>query len=1155
MNKHPLHQINFSAQPQAYVIEASAGTGKTWTIERLYIKALLASTKAANANWALNVTNMLVVTFTNDATDELRSRIARKLEETIAQLILYHNQVPLASDDYLSEMIAEIKPQDLAKVLAFLQRSLQNFDQAAIYTIHGFCHRVLQDYPFACATPAHFQLVANKSTLLENLVLNFLRSQVINQPQLQADLPQVLDNLNILFKSNNYEQTLWQRIAAKLPQDLFTLKNGLYSLKYNFSVPASLARLSSRNLPAEEQLQVKAEFLAYLAEYLQQVYGVYNHQVEEVSYDELIQIVADRVTDGQLADQLFAAFPLAFIDEFQDTDAYQWQIFSRIYHLDQQMRGNVVVVGDPKQAIYRFRGADVDTYLEACQQIGNKLTLDDNYRSCPEIMNFINNLFCLEHHNCQVSNSFLGNGINYVAVAAQAKPSLTLPTSEQLQPYVQEGNEFYAQAVQLVAINGATAESRKQRLLLAMTYEILALLAHDPGLKGKIAILVTKNREAEEVVKFLRHYGLKVAELKLGTIFASSTAQDLYAILLALNDLTNMNNFMLALSSRIFNLDLAQTNQLSATTSSVFEYLRKQFFLYKEIWQQRGIISLVYTLLSDIIQLHPPGMVLWSHREVANIWQLAELLNKQALQLHDHLELLHWFKHKLATEDVIDGANEELIRLDNDEEQIIITTQHKAKGLEYDILFCPYFKSNLQLDGAYDYNYRRPFFSTHRYNGKLSSELITDAAVGEMIVANENKEAHRLNYVALTRAKSRIYIYLKQPTVNRKTGKYYQSQRPDKLVELFGYNPNDPSDASHQLFNYSAFFGPTPMLALKQAALMPGVVVYNRDQLQESALSNLLLKHGAAIARAAVSKQQPTNLTCVPENFKAQPAFSRQSYSSLLNHSHDNLAASDYFTPNEEVVAAAYRYAILQDKILHGASFGVLFHELCEKYPLTSAQVTAIILKQANLTPTLSADYGQQLKLMLDEAFNYPLLANASLNTFKYRLAEMEFNITLKSAVAMKAQVAELIGHYFGPDHLFSQACRSLGQLSVGFLVGFIDMIFAHEGKYWVLDYKTNSLNTYTAPRDIHDVTNPLVVSMAEHHYYLQYLLYLVALKRYLQHRLQLADASHLLGGAVYFYVRGVYTAAPNLPYAGVYVDDGCQHLVSELDDLFKAGV
>ena len=115
----------------------------------------------------------------------------------------------------------------------------------------------------------------------------------------------------------------------------------------------------------------------------------------------------------------------------------------------------------------------------------------------------------------------------------------------------------------------------------------------------------------------------------------------------------------------------------------------------------------------------------------------------------------------------LDGNNEELVRLDNDDEQIIITTQHKAKGLEYDILFCPFFKSGIKLDGAYDFNYRRPFFSNFRDESGMRSELIMDTQLGSKIIANDNKEAHRLNYVALTRAKQRLYIYLKQPTITK----------------------------------------------------------------------------------------------------------------------------------------------------------------------------------------------------------------------------------------------------------------------------------------------------------------------------------------------------------------------------------------------------
>lgn len=1160
--RHPLQQISFEQSNQAWTIEASAGTGKTWTIERLYIKALLEGSQPQNSNLPLTVENILVVTFTNDATNELKERIGDQIDLTI-NLLIYLNRagnetIADVNNDPFIDYLQQRKfapDYDYRKDVLILTRALQSFDSAAIYTIHGFCHRILQDYQLECAVDGSFELVATKRALFEELVRNFFRAQIVNNSQLNSQLATVYANLEQLFSSNDGQLDLLERITGKLPADLLVLTADGYKIKYDFPAMADLQNLTKEDLTAEELRVTKVQFLAAISNYFLEYYPQLASSLASLSYDELIQKVSLALTSSKLlADKLFHEFPVAFIDEFQDTDSLQWAIFSRIYQLTGVKRGNVVVVGDPKQAIYRFRGADVDTYLEARATINNSVELAANFRSHPQIMNFINQLFDLENQGVDIANSFLGNGIDYHAVAAAANSQFTLPAAETLNALTAEkkiGSKFYDERVQLVVIPGNLADERKQNLLMALTQEILLLLNADASLSGKIAILVTKNREANELVNYLRKFGVKAAELKLGNIYATATAIELYRILLAINDLSNRRNFFLALSSRIFNLDLSQFSLLGNNPS--IELWQSNFFRYRAIWQSKGIISLVYAILSDVMAAHDKSTPLFTPRELANLWQLAELVNHQAQQQPNHSELLFWFKQKIhdAKNNLLDdkdGNSEELVRLDNDDEQITITTQHKAKGLEYEILFCPYFKAGIKLDGVYDYNYRRPFFNNSRLNGEEQSQVVIDGARGQEIVAEDNKEAHRLNYVALTRAKSRLYIYLKQPTISKVSGKYNSNQRPDKIAELFGFNFKDENDISHPLFNYPALLGPNPQSALKHPQLMPGVVAYRRERIIENDLHKLRLNFTPTATHATDYQ--------VADAVNLDSTYTRQSYSSLTaSKNHGELALTDYFVSEETetvINPPSYRYSILHDKNLRGAVFGTLFHELCENYPLNTEQLAAII-QRANIDANL--EYVQQLADMLNEAFSYPLVDNVCLNDLHDNSQdELEFTLLINNHHQLASEIADLLARYFGDNHPFSLACRTLGVIEEGFLVGFIDLFFEHQGKYWVLDYKTNTLDDYSAPIDINDVNNSLITSMAEHHYYLQYLLYLVAIKRYLEQSLQIADATSLLGGAVYFYVRGIYTVDAQPP-AGVFVDNACQELIRELDLLLRGGV
>lgn len=1169
---HPLQVISFNQPHKVFVVEASAGTGKTWTIERLFIKALLEA-RSSITNLPVSVEHILVVTFTKNATNELRGRIQEQLYTTINQLIYLHNQSTtqqqhqLQTSDIFTQYLLE-RQQHYTKDITVLSRAYQNFDSAKIYTIHGFCNKVLEDYPFECQINTQLDTIVNKSAIIEEIVRDFIRSEIISKVNNGVDV--VVNNLNQLFFSSNYAISLEQKIVQALPSDLFQIKNNSYTLKYKLNVKPTLELLFNAEL--EDKVQAKAQFLACLINYMLDKYPNYCAKTNTVSYDELIQKVSDSLKHSPLlSQQLFNQYPIAFIDEFQDTDSLQWQIFSTIYHLNElDKRGNVVVVGDPKQAIYGFRGADVGTYIEAKTKIDNQLSLVHNFRSHPNIMNFINQLFSLTNQNSQLENSFLGNKIDYYSISAKAEQKIVLPSAGLMQHTVLStcgiNCNFYDAQVQIVTIKGKTKAERIDNLLLGMTFEILALLKADPSLKNKIAILVTKNREGSQIVEYLRKYGIKAAELKLGNIFATTIAKNFYLFLSAIADLNNRRNFIKAITTTLFRLPLIALSENS--NNPLLQRLQEDFFAYQQIWNSQGVISVTYALVNNLVGQSYSAHFL-NNRELANLWQVAELLNDK--KLNNQTELLYWFKQKIIitannSAQNLEEGNEELVRLDNDDEQIIVTTQHRAKGLEYEILFCPYFKNGIMLDGLYDFNHKRPFFSNYRKPDTLEdgggastatgdldeiySEMVTDQVIGEHIVNNDNKEAHRLNYVALTRAKSRLYIYLKQHTYSSKTGNYNTLERPDKLVELFGYVKNDPKDQSHKLFNYPNFFSDNPQTALKDATLFPGVAVYNRNEVVVEYLHSLCFNEIV---------EHQTNFNYVNDSFGGNlPAFYRQSYSALTVKYSKYQEVEYRDTDDENIdnfIIMEYKYSILSAPNLKGAVFGVLFHDLCEKYPCDTETIIAT-LNQYNIDHN-TTNYVEELAIMLDTAFSYPLLDNYALNDFGHKIAELEFNLQIKQGLAIAGEIANIIGQYWGNDHPFTIASRTLDKIESGFLVGFIDLLFEHQGKYWVLDYKTNSLKDYTSPLNIYQADNMLIESMAEHHYYLQYLLYLVAVKRYLQQRLNIDDATHLIGGAAYYYVRGIYCKAHDITNnsVAVYLDKECASLIRQLDNLFIGGI
>lgn len=1153
-NNHPLQIIDFTKSQNSYVIEASAGTGKTWTIERLYIKALL-EVDIANLQ-ALSVENILVVTFTNDATNELKERINEQLQYAINALIyLRSHELPseLSHDLFLSYLVTRVSKNDIIKDIAQLTRALQNFDQAAIFTIHGFCQRILSDYQLECDVAPNFELISTNKEILEVMVERFLRKEVYTQDTFANHLIDVEKNLREMF-CRDYSEKLVQKITDKLPKDLLLYTDNKWVVKYIFDDSLkdesinidSLSGLCNDGLDKESAIKLKSLFLVKLINFIYQEFLNVVDNLQYETFDNLIQKLANSIIkNGYLADILFKKYPIAFIDEFQDTDDLQWQIFSTIYKLTSEKRGHLIVVGDPKQAIYRFRGADVDTYLFAAREIGHKLELVDNYRSHPNIMNFINQLFSLSSQNSTIENSFLGNYIDYSIVEAKSKVSNILPTSKLITDKALElgvAQSFYDSEVQIIVPRGINKAERKERMLQNIALEILSLLAINPNLKGKIAILVTTSYEAIEVVTFLRKYGLKVAELRLGNIFATNTAHDLYKILLAVSDTSSRNNFIKALTISMLNIPFAELSTDENGNNFVLEKWSKRFFEYNGVWQKSGVFSLIYHLIDDLIE---DGEHNLNNRELANLYQLAELLVKQMRKLSTQSELLFWFKHKMSDAETslsnnLDGENEELVRLDNDDEQIIITTQHSSKGLEYEVLFCPFFKANNILDNGYNYN--RPFFNSYDNKGTKTSSIITDSKLGQQIIANDNKEINRLNYVALTRAKSRLYIFLEQVTITKSTGKYSAMSKPEKIGELFGFVANDPNDDSHALFNYPKFFSDEPMLALKRPDEHKGVIVFRRDSISDGELAKLA-NYVSSISVKNIDSKNNRNLS----NLSAiAPVTIRQSYTAITTHDNQEIYTDYYVKENISVETPKYKYPILTDGILRGAKFGILFHSLCEEYPFNNEHLEKLI-QPYNFVDM--SDIKLQLKNMIDDTFNYPILKGYSLNDIPHKMHELEFNLTIVNKVNIANELYSIVAQYFGEGHPFAENCKTLNKIENGFLVGFIDLFFEHNGKYWVLDYKTNALNNY-AFSQINDNTE-IINSMAEHHYYLQYILYLVAIKRYLEQRLVIADASHLLGGSIYLYVKGIFTEN-HMINNGIFIDDNCGQMIKEIDDLLR---
>ena len=1094
---HPVELVDF-VEPNSYLIEASAGTGKTWTIERLFIKAVLQRTD-------LTLEQFLVVTFTNDATLDLKLRIYNYCNKLINFLIDSSSTVDDIFIDFLKANY------DLDIVIVNLKKILYYFDNTSIYTIHSFCKKIIIDNCIYCNIPVPFKLHRDKSHILKQFIKNYIRKYIINS-SLQYNFNIVMNNIKILlnstgkYKENNDIENIVSNIAY-----IFQSKQLIIFTGTEFVINCvNMLTNPDISFLANEQFTSDANsvlhFYSSITHYLLEEYNNYYINHNELEFNDLVQIVSSQIK--VLSNHIVDKYPIVFIDEFQDTDFCQWNIFSNTYNVSNPI-GILVAVGDPKQSIYSFRNSDINTYLDAKHQIKNIYQLTENHRSHINIISFLNALF--KHQS-------FGEQIDYSAIIAKSTNQLNLPSKTILSKFLNSTTHtLYDEQVQIV-----TVQDKKD--ISHMLAQILLLIKVDSNLASKIAILVTNHKEAQKVADALNHYKISTNYTPKKNVFSTQTADNMLDIFQAIIQPTRESHLKLALTTNIFNIpyyDLnwfLETGSKELTSLSVVEF----FSQCNALLVKNNIISIIYKLLEYLnkVNLYYNSFIV--KYDIINMFHIAELITKYCNNINPW-QILHWFKIKiLGYNDKVDleEINDEIIRQDEDDSQVTIITHHKAKGLEFDIVFCPFFKRDeFKVNG-------KPVKKNIKFISCQGKIKITDDILSEDLNNKSNEETHRLNYVALTRAKSRLYIYLYKHEKN-KNSSYKSNYAPVLCHKYFGMNYSNSNDTSHILFDYNQLFS-TPSSALKQS--LSGVVCYTATVFSDEELSSLISFKQPAITHH--------NHYLAPYLFK--PAIVKQSYSKLMYDNHEF----------NKITEDNNNYTLPILKLLKGKNFGLMVHFLCEHYPLDKCLIAQYLDKYLQVDEIEHSDLIQQLYIMVKEIFLKTLFLNTTLHSLiGHCIREMTFNLRIVDDVNIKDDVTTIIAKYYGAGHIFVKRCKQFNFLKKGFLKGIIDLVIYHKKQFYILDYKTNVLSNYTSCSNPLLQDNPLVIDISNNAYFIQYLLYLVALYKYLQVKLNLTNIAELLGGVIYYYVRGNFLA-DNVNNS-LYFDDICVSMIVDLTTLF----
>ncbi|ELB2042406.1 exodeoxyribonuclease V subunit beta [Vibrio parahaemolyticus] len=1192
----PLHTLDRTEQPQptplepmtfplhgARLIEASAGTGKTFTIAGLYLRLLLGHGSAETRHRVpLTVDQILVVTFTEAATAELRDRIRARIHD--ARIAFARGQ---SSDPVIHPLLNEF--DDHKQAAEILLQAERQMDEAAVYTIHGFCQRMLTQNAFESGSRFNNEFVTDESHLKAQVVADYWRRnfyplpftlageirQLWSSPSaLLSDISNYLTGAPLILSVPAMKGSLADLHTENLKKidelkaqwresqdDFFTLISDSDINKRSYTKKSLLTWLEAVNAWAATEttgydypdklekfaqnvllektpkgsapqhavfeaietflanpISLKAPLLAHAIEHCRVMLANAKNQKQWLSFDDLLtQLSASIDTDESelLAARIRTLYPVAMIDEFQDTDPLQYSIFSRIYLNNPEC--GLFMIGDPKQAIYGFRGADIFTYIKARNQVSAHYTLGTNWRSSADMVQAVNQVFALPDSPFIYDSDIPFLPVKYSpnaekriwTMGGQKQPALTYWLQEADDKPLPKG-EYLTRM--------AEATASQIQTILTQAQQGQACLVNGEKQKavqaGDIAVLVRTGSEGRMIKQALADQGIASVYLSnRDSVFTSSVAQDLQRLLQAVLTPENDRALRASLASELFALDAASLDALN-NDEVVWENAVNEFKEYRKLWVQRGVLPMLRAVISKrhiaerLLEEGASSQGENGERVLTDLMHIGELLQQASNELDSDHGLLRWLAQSISdAENGLGGSDDQIQRLESERNLVQIVTIHKSKGLEYDLVFLPFV-----------FSYREA--SEAKYYDAANDRTVLDITGNDASMKQADKERLaedlRLIYVALTRAVYACFIGA-SPLRNGRSTKEPTGVHRSAIGYLIQNGQEGGINDLHQ------------GLTKQQDELDCVVVADPPQQLEDKYVAPQEEIHDLS----AKELQNP-----IDRNWRIT------SYSGLVkqgsHHSeHDatiEITGFDIDSSEEQDEADLVEPERSIFTFPRGARPGTFLHSLFEEIeftqPATTEENTQIILGLME-SEQLDEEWLPILQQLIDTVLATPLDGKSLLLNQKapsQRLVEMEFLLPIEvlSAPALNRVIQR-------HDPLSAKAGDLGFQTVQGMLKGFIDLVFEHQGKYYVLDWKSNHLGD--------DVTSyhgeALKSAMADHRYDLQYQIYALALHRFLRSRLANYDYEQHFGGVYYLFLRGmdgqsdhgIFAAKPTLDF------------------------
>jgi exodeoxyribonuclease V beta subunit len=1096
------------------VLEASAGTGKTYTIAALTARYVAEGTP---------LERLLLITFTRMATGELRDRVRERLVGCEHQLSRILAGAPDSGTDEVVSLLATGDPAEVQIRRDRLARAVADFDAATIATTHGFCQEVLAELGTVGDLDPDTEFAEDVSDLLE----------------------EALDDL--------FVRRFYRREAAR-----FSRAEALEIARAAVNSP--MAELEPREEPEHSTAAMRYRLACAVRREVEQR----KRRQNIMTYDDLLTRLRDTLSGENAAEargRLRARFDVVLVDEFQDTDPIQWQILDRAFAVEGV---TLVLVADPKQAIYAFRGADVYAYLKAAEIAGARATLRENRRSDQDLLDAYDALF---------EDAKLGHpGIPYRQVRAtpgHRTPRLNhAPSEAALRIRVVGRDEPGIEQTYNGFASVTSARAHIARDLAADVVRLLsssAVIEHrapdgtaakrEPICPRHIAVLVRRHVDAAQVRDALHAARVPAVINGAGSVFATAAAREWLALLEAIERPASPARARTAALTSFLGWS---AERVAIAPQEEWDDVHRRLHRWARILRDRGVAALTESIAAGEDLAGRMLGVTGGERRLTDLRHLAQLLHQAALaQRLGTTALRAWLAERVAEAEREEGEEERARRLESDAEAVQVLTIHRSKGLEFPIVYCPFLWDPTWIRTREPVSFHDPA-TGYRHTIDVGLEGRTFRRHFKQHVIEQRGEDLRLAYVALTRAKHRAVIWWagSKDSCHSALGRLLFSRDVDGNVEAYG--SSTPTDAA------------MGERLRELAARAPGKIAVERSRLE------LSVQWSPPVA-------PPVELTTARFERRLDEWWRRTSYTDITSVAHDPLVVSEPERPGLDdepetpapvaLSGEAPRPELERPSLFSehpaGVRFGTFVHGVLESTDFAAPDLEAELSERVEAWSRRSAELGDSAGVVagLRAAIETPL--GAIVDGLRLRdvartdrLDELDFELPLVGGdkptgrLTLEAIAGVLRAGLPADDPLAGYAQRLedpvlRGRLR-GFLTGSIDLVLRIAGpRFAIVDYKTNWLGMADEPLTLaHYRPAALAAEMSRAHYGLQALLYTVALHRYLRWRLPGYEPDRHLAGVLYLFVRGMAGS----PDAGVFAWRPPGSLVQALSDVLDEG-